>query len=162
MDAFAHASGRVLLAAGVYDEDLAVFCSDLLTLTKLQENALVRPMSTRNKLDMLQRLAAHFLNVGPSKAVTKYCENTKKVFDERNSLVHASPGHDKQGRVSLKSFTGKNKLTGKPENWDIDRLNALVANISKANEGLAAIRDHFEPLREGHVAHVSRRIAPQN
>ena len=106
--------GRLIIGLGIFDDDITGIISQSLRLNELQENALLRPMNTRAKVELLGRLGKLFLKGDELKHLSNWCTRTKKALDDRNSLIHGAPGH-MNGKVYFRSWTGKNKLIGTPE-----------------------------------------------
>lgn len=116
--------GRLIIGLGIFDDDITSIVSQSLRLNELQENALLRPMNTRAKVELLGRLGRLFLKGDELKLLSKWCDRAKKALDDRNSLIHGAPGH-MDGKVYFRSWTGKNKLIGKPEPWPTEKIDGL-------------------------------------
>ena len=142
LDRYSIQIARVVIAAGFYEDDLAETLKGTLQLTTLQTNALVRPMGTRAKLDLLCRLAK-VAHITPDKRrqIIKHSETAKRAFDERNSIVHAHYGHNEEGKVALRSYSGAEKLTGKPKRWSIQEISDLAGKIVLTTDRLKTLRE---------------------
>lgn len=138
LDQYSIQIARVVVAAGHYDDALSETIADLLELKPLQEAVLVRPVQPRAKLDTLNRLGKQFLAKDDSKKLSTYVDAAKKTLDERNALIHGSPGH-KDGKIMFRSFTGQYRLTGSPQRWTIQRVSDLATAIIDHSDELAGI-----------------------
>ena len=136
LDQYSIQIDRVVVAAGLFDDALSETITDLLELRPLQEAVLVRPMQPRAKLDLLIRLGKQFLETEESKQLSGYAEAAKKTLEERNALIHGSPGH-KDRKIMFRSFTGQYRLTGSPQRWTIQRVSDLASAVIEHSDGLA-------------------------
>lgn len=113
--------GKIIFSASVFDDELTKLLSECFNLTEFQENALLRPLSTRAKIGNLGRLAKLFMRGGQLKRLSAWCDTATKKLDDRNALVHGQPGQD-GSEVTFRLFSGQRGIFGKPEVWTIDRV----------------------------------------
>lgn len=135
LDQFSIQIARVVIAAGHYDDALTATITKLLNLNSIQEAAFLRPMQPRAKLDLLERLGKQFLPTAQYKQLCKYTKAAKETLDERNALIHGIAGH-KDRKVSIRSYTGKFKLTGEPQRWTINRVSDLGTALMDHEDAL--------------------------
>lgn len=141
LDRIAIQVARVTLAAAYYDNDLTKAIGKAMNLSAIQCNALVRPMSISNKLDLCERI----LTEGPDEGITwfkKHRRRVKKAFDRRNELIHGTFGHDENDRVSVKSFLGKSKIKGQAQYWGDYRISELANCLVALRDQIGEVQAH--------------------
>lgn len=126
----AHAAqtGRVISAAAYFDDAITEFLSAYLGLTELQEDALLRPMTTTAKIDLLGRLAKLYLDPNTEKDLRPMLQEGRACLEERNSLVHGVPGQV-DGKFAIISWRGKNRLDPQPEEWPVEKVCQLASRF---------------------------------
>lgn len=83
-------TGRAI-AAAYFDNALTEYLSTFLDLSELQENVLLRPMSTRAKIDLMARLTKRYLPSEREREMRAVFSEARLALDERNALVHGVP-----------------------------------------------------------------------
>jgi hypothetical protein len=137
---------RVVFAASLLDDSVTTFIAEFLGLEEYQENALLRPMQSRAKIDLLQRLTNHYVGGETAKAMTRLCEAAKTALNERNAIVHGVVV-EVDGKLSMRSWVGKAKLTGEPDAWPVERVHALAGRIIELMHALDELIDGFRGLK---------------
>ena len=132
---------RVVFAASLLDDSVTTFIAQFLGLEEYQENALLRPMQSRGKIDLLQRLTNHYVGGDVAKTMSKLCEAAKTAMNDRNAIVHGVVV-EKEGKLAMRSWVGKARLTGEPEYWPVERVFDLASR-------LIAITGQLDELIEG-------------
>ena len=117
---------RVVYSAVTFDDAISTFIAEFLGLEDYQENALLRPMGHRAKVDLLQRLTNHYLPRTVAKSMAGFFNAAKEAIDGRNALIHGVPVELEGGAFGLVSWVGKNKLLGEPEPWPVERVCQLA------------------------------------
>ena len=133
--------GRMLGAAAYFDDALTIFIAKYLELNVLQENALLRPMSTRAKVDLMAKISRKFLDVDSEKQMRGWFSEARGCLDERNAVVHGVPAQI-DGRFAYVSWTGKNRLDPAPDPWPIERVCELANRF-------VSLTDFLQQLVEG-------------
>jgi hypothetical protein len=139
MNEFVHQMGRMIIAASLFDDDLTNLLSECFCLLPLQENALLRPLSTRAKAELLARVGKLFLTEDRMKPINAWCTTVKATLDERNELIHGSPGH-KDGKIHFRSYGGKHRMLGKSDAWDTQRVSDLADRFSGFSDEVGKLR----------------------
>ena len=146
---------RVVFAASLLDDSVTTFIAEFLDLEEYQENALLRPMQSRAKIDLLQRLTNHYVGGDTAKAMAKLCKEATSALQDRNAIVHGV-STEIDGKLGFRSWVGKAKLTGKPEEWPVERVCQLAFKIIDLTDAIDALVDGFRDLKakslEGHAA----------
>jgi hypothetical protein len=137
---------RVTYAAAYLDDSVSTFIADFLDLEEFQENALLRPMMTRAKIELLQRLRNHYVGGEAAKAMSRLCEEAKTALNERNALIHGVVT-EVDGQIAMRSWIGKARLTGEPELWPIERCCALAQTLMNLMSALDEVIDGFRNLK---------------
>lgn len=119
---------RVVFAASMLDDSVTTFVSAFLDLEDFQENALLRPMQTRGKIELLQRLTNHYVGGETAKVMSGLCEAAETALNERNAIVHGVVV-EADGKLALRSWVGKSRLTGEPDEWPVERVCALARRL---------------------------------
>ena len=126
----------VVVNSSTLDTALSDLLAQCLYLSTTQENALLRPLGTRAKIDTLQRLAKFALSPLPSvKTVTSWCERAKAKMNERNTVIHGAPGIHK-GKITLRLYTGGKAFDGEMEEWPKERVSNLHEAIFELRKEL--------------------------
>ncbi|KUO51357.1 MAG: hypothetical protein APF82_10965 [Sphingomonadales bacterium BRH_c42] len=136
LDGYSIQIARLVIASSYLEHRLNELLQSALALNDLQTNALVNPMSSRNKIELLERLNREHIK-GKLYAhwdLKGFCQKAKKQFAMRNEIVHGEFGHDKDRKISIKAYTGKNKLTGAPQRWPGERLSELATDFMSSVE----------------------------
>jgi hypothetical protein len=137
---------RVVFAAAYLDDSVTTFIAEFLGLEDFQENALLRPMMTRAKIELLQRLTNHYVGGETAKAMTKLCEAAKNALNDRNALIHGVVT-EVDGKMAIRSWVGKTKLTGEPELWPVQRVCMLAQTLMSLMDALDELIDGFRDLK---------------
>lgn len=137
---------RVTFAAAYLDDSVATFISEFLDLEEYQENALLRPMMTRAKIELLQRLTNHYVGGETAKTMSKLCESAKAALNDRNALIHGVVT-EVDGKIAMRSWVGKSKLTGEPELWPVERVCVLAQTLLSLMDALDEVIDGFRSLK---------------
>lgn len=135
-------TGRVISCAAYFDDAISEFLASYLELSQLQENALLRPMSTRNKVDLLGRLSNQFVDKASLGEMKRLLSEARSALDERNALVHGVPGVV-DGKFALISWVGKGKLDPKPDEWPVQRVCRLAQRFIGLTDFFAELTTHF-------------------
>ncbi len=85
-------------------------------------------MQSRGKIDLLQRLTNHYVSGETAKTMSKLCEAAKSAMNDRNAIVHGVVV-EKEGKLAMRSWVGKARLTGEPEYWPVERVFELAATL---------------------------------
>ena len=141
-------TARVLYATSYFDDTLSDFLAEYLELNELQDNALLRPMSTRSKIDLLGRLAKTFLEPKAEKTFRPFLNEAKSALDERNSMVHGVPATD-EGKFCLVSWTGKDRLNPQPRPWPVEKVCQLAFRFVELEASLKTLLDGFRERKAG-------------
>jgi hypothetical protein len=141
---------RVVFAASLLDDSITTFIAEFLDLEEFQENALLRPMQSRAKVDLLQRLTNHYIGGDTAKAMTKLCEAAKAALNDRNAIVHGVVVHV-NGKLSMRSWVGKAKLTGAPDAWPVERVHALAGRLLEIMDAIDVLIDGFRDMKASDV-----------
>ena len=144
---------RVVFAAALLDDSVTTFIAEFLDLEDYQENALLRPMQSRAKIDLLQRLTNHYVGGDTAKAMAKLCQAAKDALNDRNALIHGV-STEVDGKLAFRSWVGKSKLTGEPELWPVERVCALAQTLLSLMD---AIDELIEGFRDRKASELERR-----
>ncbi|MFP5329401.1 MAG: hypothetical protein ACLGHC_04605 [Alphaproteobacteria bacterium] len=154
--------GKIVFSVSVFEDLLTNLISDCFNLSEIQENALLRPLPTRAKIETLSRLGQMALDKPGQKALSKWCETTKERLEDRNALVHGQPGQE--GRhVTFRVYSGKHGFFGKPEVWTMnDVCDVRDYFILACDEVEQTIRPKFEAwiVRMSEGAHSQDDASP--
>jgi len=164
MGIFSEQMGRLVIAVSLFDDDLSDLLAECMCLTPLQENLLLRPLSTRGKVEMLGRIGGAFLKSDNLKLLNKWCRTVKDILDERNELIHGIPGHQ-DNKIHFRSFAGKNRIVGKPQAWTAEDVSKLADEFilfsEQLNDHLRAVFDVWiESTRAEVLASLSAQRTP--
>ncbi len=131
---------KMVLMAAYYEDSLTIAIGSSLGLNEVQCNALVRPLGARAKLDLCDRLVAH--NPDAKKAVAKHTRRARRLFDDRNAIIHGTfvKGTVERQELGLKSYAGKHKLVGKVEIWTLRRVSDLTEHLFELRDGLGELQ----------------------
>ena len=131
LDKFSKQIAFVVYNSSYYEDALAETIKVVLGLNALQTNALVRPMGARAKLDLLCRLSgASDISGDEKKIISKHSEAAKKAFEDRNAIIHGQFGHNQSHEVVVRSYGGKEKLTGTPKRWSLQMISTIATTFS--------------------------------
>ena len=119
-----HEIGVLVVGCSLFDDDITTIISQSLRLNQLQENALLRPLATRAKAELLVKIGKMFLKPLQTKKLSTWSENVRKALDERNNIVHGAPCHV-DDKVHFRTWSGKNRMLGQSEEWPTERITAL-------------------------------------
>lgn len=139
--------GRVVLAAAMLDDLISTFIADFLGLEDYQENALLRPLQSRAKVDLLQRLTNHYLDKDTAKSMSPVFQSARDALEERNALIHGVPT-EMDGQIAFVSWVGKNKLVGAPDLWPVQRVCCLAQTFITLGDGFEYFVEQFRASRE--------------
>jgi len=163
---FTQQIGLLVVIASGFDSSLSDLLSECFYLSATQQNVLLRPLSTRAKLDILQRLARHVHgNKDPkTKKIVAWSEAVKSKFNDRNTLVHGVPGFW-DGEIRMRVYSAGNAFSGDPEAWPKEKVTDLHLAINDAAKEIESeIRPYFETwiqaAREYHVSHFDGPRSP--
>lgn len=134
LTAHAHEVGKLVLSVSLFDDDLTTLLSQCFALSEFQENALLRPMNTRAKIETLNRIGKLFMNPEEQKALSTWCQTAKDKLDERNEVIHGQPGLDAEGEPTFRLYSGKRGIFGKPETWSIIRVWELMCSFGEMSD----------------------------
>jgi hypothetical protein len=140
--------GRVVCAAAYFDDAISTFLAEYLDLSELQENALLRPMSTRAKVDLIASLSKRGLSAKYERQMRPLFKEAKNALDERNALIHGVPA-ELDGKMAFVSWVGKGKLDPKPEPWPVERVCMLATRFLGLMDAFEELTHHFRELVEG-------------
>ncbi len=141
LDAYTKEIARVIIASAYLDDELCGLITATLDLNDIQANALVRPMQARAKLDLMERLVNTFVKDKKDAAVvTKFIRECKSAFLDRNEVAHGLFGHNSDGEVTVRSYSGKAKLTGQPKRWTIQQVGELADKLLALEEACATMK----------------------
>jgi hypothetical protein len=131
LEKYMHQIGAVVIAASMFDYALASLLSECFCLSAFQENALLRPLGTRPKLDILQRIAKLALDAKDPdlKRVTVWSEGAKTTLNDRNTVIHGTPGHHDK-KVTFRLYSGSKAFGVDPEPWPLEKVQDLCTKIS--------------------------------
>lgn len=141
-------TGRMISAAAYFDDSLTLFLSGYLGLSELQEDALLRPMSTRAKVDLVGRLAKRFIESKVEKELRAILNEALACLDERNALVHGVPGQV-DGRYAIISWSGKKRLDPQPEAWPVERVCQLASRFMSLHDFFDGLEKELAAVMEG-------------
>jgi hypothetical protein len=133
---------RVVFAASLLDDSVTTFIAEFLDLEEYQENALLRPMQSRAKIDLLQRLTNHYVGGETAKTMAKLCKTATSALQDRNAIVHGV-STEIDGKLAFRSWVGKAKLTGKPEEWPVERVCALAHELMHITDAIDLLISEF-------------------
>jgi hypothetical protein len=142
---------RVIFAAAMLDDLVSTFIAEFLDLEEFQENALLRPMGTRAKIDLLQRLSNHYVGRKETKSINSLFAAARDALEERNAVVHGIPSQI-DGAFAFRSWTGKAKLTGEPDLWPVERVCALAGRFIWISDAFQTLLDGFQGLKASDAA----------
>jgi len=152
--------GMVVFSSGNLDTSLGHLLTECLYLSPTQERALMRPLGTRAKIDTLLRLSKFaFDKAAQRKLVSSWCNRAKAKMDERNTVIHGTPGiYD--GKIKLHLYSSSNAFEGKNEEWPKERVSGLFhAIVDLKRELETEIRPEFavwiQAARKFHAEHWS-------
>jgi hypothetical protein len=134
---------RVVYSAANFDHAISTFIAEFLGLEDYQENALLRPMGHRAKVDLLQRLTNHYLPSIAAKEIAPFFKAARDAIDARNALIHGVPVELEGGAFGLISWVGKNKLLGEPEPWPVQRVCQLAQSFILLGDQVQELVDEF-------------------
>ena len=120
--------GRVIISFALCEHALTMTLKKLLKLTILQERALVRSMSLKQKTSLMRRLARDFLSSTEYKTVNDILKDVEKHAESRNDLAHGFYGH-KDAVPAVLTFSGDAKLSARPAPWTPKMLGNLAFEI---------------------------------
>jgi hypothetical protein len=159
LDEYIKTIGLLVVRASSFDYQLAGLLSECFSLTAVQENVLLRPLGTRAKVDMLQRLSK-FIESSQHKEICKWCQSVKDHFDERNTVVHGVPGMW-EGKITLRLYSAAKAFTGRGEEWPLARVSELGTKINDLGVQLDTfIRPAFEQWIEASARYLAEDFAP--
>ncbi len=136
---------RVVFAASLLDDSVTTFIAQFLGLEEYQENALLRPMQSRGKIDLLQRVTNHYIGGETAKDMSKLCEAAKSAMNDRNAIVHGVIV-EKEGKLAMRSWVGKARLTGEPEYWPVERVCELAGRLMALTDQIDELIAEFGTL----------------
>jgi hypothetical protein len=139
--------GRVVMVCSQLEHDLTMAIAQIMELNEVQERSLVRPMATSTKLALVNRLAKDYLARAPLKQVTTLTAKIKDATGKRNDLVHARFGHENK-KVSVLSYSGPDRISGRATYWTLPALEALVAEMVALRRELVALAPLFPKLQQ--------------
>lgn len=142
---------RVVFAAATLDDLVSTFIAEFLDLADFQENALLRPMGTRAKIDLMQRLSNHYIGKKQTKAINGLFVAARDALDQRNAIIHGIPS-EIDGKFAFRSWTGKAKLTGEPELWPIERVCGLAHRLIWIGDQFQELIDGFQGMKANYGA----------
>lgn len=120
--------GRVIISFALCEHAITMVIKTLLKLTVLQERALVRGMSLKQKTGLLRRLGNDFLTQPNRKILNDILRDIEGYAENRNDLAHGFHGH-KNGIPAVLTFSGDAKLAVRPAPWTPPMLADLAADI---------------------------------
>lgn len=151
LDAMAIQVARVVMAAGYLEDSLCAIISGALRLSVFQGNAVVRPMASRAKLDLIERLAKTYSETMEDRAdVLDFTKRAKKALEERNDVIHGQFGHNPKGETIVRTYSGKKKLTGGPQRLTLEQISELGTTLMSLSDESDDIQIALSKLASAH------------